>query len=225
MKKLNWSNFLSQEKKSLYFQKILTTLNNKRKKRIIIYPKQKDIFNVFRFTDFESVKVVIIGQDPYHGPNQAHGLAFSVLPNITSLPPSLKNIYTELKSNIPNIVIPKHGYLKSWATEGVLLLNSILTVEQGKSCSHANIGWEIFTDKIIHILNIHRKNIIFLLWGRYAQNKGNIINYKKHYILTTSHPSPISAQHGFLGCRHFSKTNIFLTKKKIKTINWQPKII
>lgn len=225
MNKLNWSNLLSEEKTLLYFQKILTTLHEKRKKGIIIYPKKKDIFNVFRFTTFESVKVVIIGQDPYHNPEQAHGLAFSVLPKITVLPPSLINIYKELSTDIPKITIPKHGYLKNWATEGVLLLNSILTVEHGKSRSHANIGWEKFTDKVIHTINIYKKNIIFLLWGRYAQNKGNIIDHKKHYILETSHPSPFSAQHGFIGCHHFSKTNIFLKKQNTKTINWQPKIM
>lgn len=225
MKKLNWSSFLSEEKKLLYFQKILTILHDKRKKGIFIYPRQKDIFNAFRFTSFESVKVVIIGQDPYYNPNQAHGLAFSVLPNIIPIPPSLHNIYTELITDIPKIIMPKHGCLQSWAKEGVLLLNSILTVEHGKSGSHANIGWEKFTDKVIHILNVYRKNIIFLLWGRYAQNKGNIIDHKKHHILETSHPSPISARYGFIGCRHFSQSNKLLIQKNIKTINWQPKII
>lgn len=220
MKKLNWHSLLSEEKKSFYFKKIFTTLHDKNKKGIIIYPKKKDIFNAFRVTTFESTKVVIIGQDPYHGPNQAHGLAFSTPPKTLPLPPSLNNIYTELTSDIPDIVTPKHGCLLSWATEGVLLLNSILTVEQGKSRSHANIGWEKFTDKIIQILNIYKKNIVFLLWGRYAQNKGNFINDKKHHILTTSHPSPMSAQYGFMGCRHFSKTNRFLIQKNIQPVNW-----
>lgn len=225
MKKLNWSALLSEEKKLSYFQRILYILHQKKTQGIVIYPKTKDIFNAFRFTTFNSVKVVIIGQDPYHSPNQAHGLAFSVLPNICNLPPSLKNIYKELNLDISEFTIPKHGYLKSWATEGVLLLNSILTVEKGKSCSHQNIGWEIFTNKVIHILNIYKKNVIFLLWGRYAQNKGNIINIKKHYVLETSHPSPISAQYGFIGCRHFSKTNQILIQNNKKIINWQPKII
>lgn len=225
MNTLNWHYLLSEEKKLLYFQKIFTILENKRKKGVIIYPQQKNIFNAFRLTTFASIKVVIIGQDPYSHPNQAHGLAFSVLPNIVPLPPSLKNIYTELITDIPTIVMPKHGCLNSWAKRGVLLLNSILTVEQGKSCSHANIGWEKFTDKIIHIINIYKKNIIFLLWGRYAQNKGNIINHNKHYILEASHPSPMSVQKGFIGCHHFSKTNAILAQKNIKTINWQPKII
>lgn len=225
MNKLNWNYLLSEEKKLSYFQNILTILKNKRKQGITIYPKQKDIFNAFRFTTFESIKVVIIGQDPYHGANQAHGLAFSVPPNIVALPPSLNNIYIELATDIPKIIIPKHGCLQSWAMEGVLLLNSILTVEESKSGSHANIGWEKFTNKIIHIINIYKKNIVFLLWGRYAQNKGNIIDHKKHYILETSHPSPISAQYGFIGCRHFSKTNTFLIQEKMTTINWQPEII
>lgn len=221
MEQLNWHSFLSQEKKLSYFQNILIHLNNQRKQGVIIYPHKKNIFNAFRLTHFKSVKVVIIGQDPYHGPKQAHGLAFSVLPNVSILPPSLNNIYKELALDIPEIIIPKHGCLINWAIEGVLLLNSILTVEKGKSCSHINIGWEKFTDQVIHVLNIHRQNIIFLLWGRYAQNKGNIINHKKHYILETSHPSPRSAQYGFIGCRHFSKTNKILTQKNIKTINWQ----
>lgn len=223
MKKLTWRSFLSEEKKLSYFQKILTILHKKRKKGIIIHPKKEDIFNAFRFTEFESVKVVIIGQDPYHGPNQAHGLAFSIPPHITPLPPSLNNIYKELISDISDIKKPKNGYLKSWSEEGVLLLNSILTVEQGKSRSHTNIGWEIFTNKVIHILNIYKKNIVFLLWGRYAQKKGEIINHKKHHILETSHPSPMSVKYGFFGCRHFSKTNFILKQHNKTPINWQPK--
>ncbi|WP_159715140.1 uracil-DNA glycosylase [Blochmannia endosymbiont of Camponotus nipponensis] len=223
IKELTWQYFLSKEKKLSYFKNILFIVEERKKKGIIVYPQKKDIFNVFRFTSFKSVKVVIIGQDPYHGPGQAHGLAFSVLPGV-SLPPTLRNIYKELRSDIPNFTTPNHGFLKSWAQEGVLLLNSILTVEAGKSCSHANIGWELFTDKTIHTLNLYKEKIIFMLWGRYAQKKGNIINRKKHHILSTSHPSPMSAQHGFLGCRHFSKANMFLLQQNKQTINWQPKI-
>lgn len=219
MPKLTWKLLLSQEKNLPYFKNILNILHQKRKLGITIYPKQNNIFNVFRLTSFESIKAIIIGQDPYHGPNQAHGLAFSVLPGI-ELPPSLKNIYKELKSDIPNFIVPQHGYLKSWAQEGVFLLNSILTVEKGRSFSHANLGWEQFTDKVIRILSYHRKNLVFLLWGNYAKKKSILIDHKKHYVLTAAHPSPISARYGFLGCQHFSKTNAFLIQNKKEIINW-----
>lgn len=220
MPELNWKFFLSTEKNNPYFKKILNTLQKKRKSGIIIYPKTSDIFNVFRFTNFESIKVVIIGQDPYPSPNHAHGLAFSI-PFGIQLTPSLKNIYKELKFDIPNFIIPQHGCLYAWAQEGVFLLNSILTVEKGKSGSHFNIGWEYFTNKVINILNIYKENLVFLLWGNYAKKKIKIINSKKHYILTSTHPSPMSAKYGFLGCRHFSQTNEFLAKKNKKIINWQ----
>lgn len=220
MQKLNWKSLLSQEKNLPYFRNILNILHQKRKLGIIIYPKKNDIFNVFRFTEFESIKVIIIGQDPYHGPNQAHGFAFSV-PYGVKIPPSLKNIYIELASNISNFIIPKHGCLKSWAREGVFLLNTILTVEEGKSYSHSNLGWEIFTNKVIRILNDYKTNLIFLLWGNHAKKKSVFINHKKHYILTTSHPSPMSAKNGFLGCQHFSKVNAFLIKHNKTIINWQ----
>lgn len=220
MQTLNWKLLLSKEKNKPYFKKIINILHQKRKLGTIIYPKPNNIFNVFRITEFASIKVIIIGQDPYHGPNQAHGFAFSV-PIGIKLPPSLHNIYKELKSDIPGFIIPKHGCLLSWAQKGVFLLNSILTVEQGKSGSHANIGWEQFTDTVIHMISDHQKNLVFLLWGNYAQKKSILIDNKKHYILTTSHPSPISAQYGFLGCQHFSKTNAFLMQHNKKTINWQ----
>lgn len=220
MSELTWKFFLSKEKQYPYFKKILHILQQEKKSGKIIYPKSNDVFNAFRFTTFESVKVVIIGQDPYHGPNQAHGLAFSV-PFGNEPPPSLKNIYKELQSDIPGFIIPKHGCLQSWTQEGVLLLNSILTVEKGKSCSHANIGWEQFTDKVIHILNMYKNNLIFLLWGNYAKKKGSFIDRRKHYILTSSHPSPMSVNNGFLGCQHFSKTNTFLIQHNKQIINWK----
>ncbi|CAD83229.1 uracil-DNA glycosylase [Candidatus Blochmanniella floridana] len=220
MPKLTWQLLLSQEKNLPYFKNIFTILNQQKKSGKIIYPKQNDIFNVFRFTAFESIKVVIIGQDPYHGYNQAHGLAFSV-PHGIPLPPSLKNIYKELETDIPGFIKPQHGCLSSWSKEGVFLLNSILTVEQGKSRSHAHIGWELFTDKVIHTLNTYRQNLVFLLWGKHAQQKSHIINNQKHHILITSHPSPISAKYGFLGCKHFSKTNTFLANQNQHIINWQ----
>lgn len=220
MKKLTWKSLLSQEKNSTYFQNIFNILHQKKKLGIIIYPQKNKIFNAFRFTEFESIKVVIIGQDPYHSPNQAHGFAFSV-PNGVKLPPSLKNIYMELQSDIPNFVIPNHGCLLAWAQEGVFLLNSILTVEKGKSGSHAHIGWEQFTNKVIRILSDYQKNLVFLLWGNYAKKKSILIDRKKHCILYAAHPSPMSAKYGFFGCKHFSKANFFLKKFNKKTINWQ----
>lgn len=219
MSELTWKSLLRKEKTLPYFKNILNILHKKRKLGIIIYPKQNKIFDAFRFTEFKAIKVIIIGQDPYHGPDQANGLAFSVSPG-KKLPPSLKNIYQELKCNIPNFIIPNHGYLYSWSQEGVFLLNSILTVEQGKSGSHSNIGWEYFTDKVIKILSYYQNNLIFLLWGNYAKKKSALINHNKHYILTASHPSPISAKYGFLGCQHFSKTNLILMKHNKKIINW-----
>ncbi len=182
-----------------------------------IYPSQSDIFNALKYTPLEEVKVVIIGQDPYHGPKQAHGLSFSVLPGITP-PPSLKNIFLELKNDL-GISIPNHGCLINWAKQGVLLLNAVLTVESGKPQSHANIGWEHFTDKIIQVLNDKKNGLVFLLWGAYAQRKGEIIDPTKHYILKAAHPSPFSVK-GFLSCRHFSKTNEILKKMNKTPINW-----
>ncbi|AKC60104.1 uracil-DNA glycosylase [Blochmannia endosymbiont of Polyrhachis (Hedomyrma) turneri] len=224
MKLLTWKSVLSSEKSKLYFKNIFNYINQRKSQGIIIYPEQRYIFHALKLTPFQKVKVVIIGQDPYHQPNQAHGLAFSVQPGIT-IPPSLMNIYKELSSDISTFVIPKHGCLESWAKEGVLLLNSILTVEAGKTCSHANIGWEQFTDKIIDVLNTKKNKLIFLLWGKYAQKKGNIINNKNHYILKTSHPSPLSAQFSFFGCKHFSKTNYLLTINNQNKINWQPRLL
>ena len=170
-------------------------------------------------TPFSLVSVVIIGQDPYHGPNQAHGLSFSVKPGIP-FPPSLLNIFKEINSDL-QIPFPKHGCLASWATQGVLLLNTVLTVEAGKAHSHANIGWEIFTDKIIAELNSRKSGLIFLLWGSHAQKKGEAIDHKKHFVLTAPHPSPLSASRGFFGCRHFSKTNQLLRQQGKPEICWE----
>ncbi|WP_225639398.1 uracil-DNA glycosylase [Candidatus Profftia sp. (ex Adelges kitamiensis)] len=218
---LNWHDVIGIEKKQYYFNKILNFVTLERQSGKIIYPLQKDIFNAFRFTAFHDVKVVILGQDPYHGLNQAHGLSFSVLPG-TPVPASLINIYKELYNDIEGFKIPKHGYLKSWADQGVLLLNTILTVECGKPYSHAKLGWETFTNKVLLSLNEYRSGIIFLLWGVQAQKKSNIINSHLHQILQTSHPSPMSAYRGFLGCHHFSQTNHFLLEQNKKPINWQP---
>ena len=214
-----WTEAIGEEKTQPYFQHILQYVHQERLAGKIIYPPQNEVFNAFALTEFKDVKVVILGQDPYHGPNQAHGLSFSVKPGIAP-PPSLLNMYKELAQDV-GFQIPSHGYLVEWAKQGVLLLNTVLTVEQGKAHSHANIGWETFTDKVIYQLNQHRENLVFLLWGSHAQKKGQFIDRQRHCVLTAPHPSPLSAHRGFLGCRHFSKTNTYLREKGIKEIHWQ----
>lgn len=211
---------IGAEKKQAYFQHILQQVQQARAAGRVVYPPQAEVFNAFKLTEFEQVKVVILGQDPYHGPNQAHGLAFSVKPGVAP-PPSLVNMYKELASDISGFRIPNHGYLVRWAEQGVLLLNTVLTVEQGQAHSHANFGWETFTDRVIAALNEQRENVVFLLWGSHAQKKGQFIDRKKHCVLTAPHPSPLSAHRGFLGCRHFSKANQYLQAHNIVQINWQ----
>lgn len=184
-----------------------------------IYPAKENIFAAFNLTPFEKVKVVIIGQDPYHGPNQAHGLCFSVQPGV-KIPPSLANIYKEIESDL-HIKMPSHGYLKAWAEQGVLLLNSILTVEAGKPMSHKNLGWEQFTDHVIDLINEKKENVVFMLWGAPAQAKAKNVDPQKHFILKSVHPSPLSSYRGFFGCKHFSQCNEYLISKGIKPINWQ----
>lgn len=186
----------------------------------IIYPRGSLIFNAMNSTPFDQVKVVILGQDPYHGPGQAHGLCFSV-PEGVAPPPSLVNIFKEIEQDL-GIKLPKHGCLQSWANQGVLLLNSVLTVERHKAASHKGRGWEQFTDTIISTLNQQRKNLVFLLWGSYAQQKGKFIDRERHLVLTSPHPSPLSAHRGFFGNRHFSKTNAYLQKNGIEPISWSP---
>ena len=214
-----WTDAIGTEKQQDYFQHILKYVQNERRAGKVIYPPQNEVFSAFALTEFSAVKVVILGQDPYHGPNQAHGLSFSVKPGIAP-PPSLMNMYKELAQDV-GFQIPQHGYLVDWAKQGVLLLNTVLTVEQGKAHSHANIGWEQFTDKVIHQLNQHRENLVFLLWGSHAQKKGQFIDRSRHCVLTAPHPSPLSAHRGFLGCRHFSKTNDYLRQQGIEQIEWQ----
>ena len=167
------------------------------------------------------MKVVILGQDPYHGPGQAHGLAFSVLPGV-AVPPSLANMYKELQTDIADFTRPNHGYLESWARQGVLLLNTVLTVEAGNAHSHAKLGWETFTDKVIALINEHCEGVVFLLWGSHAQKKGSFIDRNRHHVLQAPHPSPLSAHRGFMGCGHFSKTNEYLTERNQPAINWTP---
>ena len=215
-----WSDVLGQEKLQPYFQETLNFVRNERESGKIIYPPAADVFNAFKYTEFSDVNVVILGQDPYHGPNQAHGLCFSVLPGVAT-PPSLVNIYKELKRDIPEFEIPAHGYLLSWAQQGVLLLNTVLTVEAGKAHSHAKTGWEQFTDRVIAALNEHREGIVFLLWGSHAQKKGQYIDRNKHHVLMAPHPSPLSAHRGFLGCGHFSRTNQLLKEAGKQPVNWQ----
>lgn len=213
-----WQTMLESEKQKTYFLDIQNFLVQEKSKGKIIYPENKNIYNALKLTAFVNVKVVIIGQDPYHGPNQAHGLSFSVPKGIPQ-PPSLQNIFIELKKDL-NITPPSHGCLEKWATQGVLLLNAVLTVEANKPQSHANIGWQTFTDQVILSLNHHPQKIVYLLWGSYAQRKSELIDRSKHLILTASHPSPLSAYRGFMGCRHFSRANDFLIKLNRDPIDW-----
>lgn len=215
-----WQDVLGQEKQQDYFQQIQHFVKAERDAGKTIYPPQADVFNAFKFTPFEQVKVVILGQDPYHGPGQAHGLCFSVLPGIAP-PPSLVNMYKELQQDIAGFQRPEHGFLQSWAEQGVLLLNTVLTVEQAQAHSHAKIGWERFTDKVIEQLNLHRDGLVFLLWGSHAQKKGAMIDRQRHHVLMAPHPSPLSAHRGFFGCGHFSKANELLTQQGLSPVNWQ----
>jgi len=183
-----------------------------------IYPTEENVFRAFRLTPYQATKVVILGQDPYHGPGQAHGLCFSVLPGVR-IPPSLANIYREIESDL-GLAPPDHGYLQSWAEQGVLLLNAVLTVERGQAGSHQGKGWETFTDRIVQLLNSEREGLVFMLWGSYAMKKGTVIDRRKHLVLKAPHPSPLSAHRGFLGCRHFSAANAYLQERQHEPIDW-----
>jgi uracil-DNA glycosylase len=216
---LTWQDYIQAEKQQPYFQAILDYVSAERATGKSVFPADDDVFNAFSATAFDDVKVVILGQDPYHGPNQAHGLCFSVLPGVKT-PPSLVNIYKELAQDINGFQIPMHGYLQSWAEQGVLLLNTVLTVEQGKAHSHSKIGWETFTSNVIDTLNQKRNGVVFLLWGAHAQKKGQFIDREKHHVLEAPHPSPLSARRGFFGCGHFSKTNQLLLQQGDKSIDW-----
>ncbi|WP_133468977.1 uracil-DNA glycosylase [Paraglaciecola marina] len=214
-----WADVLAQEQQQPYFQDMIQYIESERAAGKTIYPPSQDVFKAFSLTEFSKVKVVILGQDPYHGPNQAHGLSFSVLPGVKT-PPSLVNIYKELATDIEGFSIPEHGCLNAWAEQGVLLLNTVLTVEQGNAHSHAKIGWEQFTGHVITQLNEQKQGVVFLLWGSHAQKKGAMIDTQQHYILEAPHPSPLSAYRGFFGCRHFSKTNEILQQQNKAVINW-----
>ncbi|ASK26556.1 uracil-DNA glycosylase [Neisseria chenwenguii] len=215
-----WHDAIGAEKQQPYFQNILQTVRTEREAGKVIYPPAHDVFNAFKATEFDRVKVVILGQDPYHGAGQAHGLAFSVRPEI-AVPPSLVNIYKELATDIPGFQIPQHGCLTHWAEQGVLLLNTVLTVRAGQAHSHAALGWEQFTDAVINQLNRHRNGLVFMLWGSHAQKKGAFIDRSRHLVLTAPHPSPLSAYRGFFGCRHFSQANNYLIKQGLPPIDWQ----
>ena len=221
MKKVNieesWFKVLRDEFEKPYFISLREKLKTDYKEKEI-YPHPSNIFNAFNKTPFDKIKVVIIGQDPYHGPGQAHGLCFSVPDNI-KVPPSLQNIFKEQASDL-NVNIPKFGNLEKWATRGVLLLNNVLTVEKSLANSHKNIGWEKFTQSVISLISSHLSNIVFLLWGRDAQSKEELIDISKHLLLKAAHPSPLSAYNGFFGCKHFSKTNEYLKIQGMAEINW-----
>ena len=221
MTTLTWHDVLAPEKQQDYFIQTLQSVEQRRRDGVTVYPPQKDVFNAFRLTELHQVKVVILGQDPYHGPGQAHGLAFSVLPGIAT-PPSLLNMYKELEQDIEGFIRPNHGYLASWATQGVLLLNTVLTVEAGKAHSHARLGWEQFTDTVISLINQHREGVVFLLWGAHAQKKGAIIDRQRHHVLQAPHPSPLSAHRGFFGSKPFSSANALLQQSGREPIDWLP---
>lgn len=216
----SWKNFFNEEQKKRYYIDIMQFLISEQQQNKTIYPPQEDIFNAFNYCAKNDIKVVIIGQDPYHDKGQAHGLSFSVQPYV-KIPPSLRNIYKELSNDISGFEIPNHGFLKSWAEQGVLLLNTSLTVQAHKPASHSKIGWEIFTDSVIKHINNELDSLVFLLWGSHAQTKSVFIDESKHKILKSAHPSPFSAHRGFLGNKHFSETNKWLKEHNIKEINWQ----
>jgi uracil-DNA glycosylase len=214
----SWKKELQDEFGKPYFEKIVHFLKEEKKAGKVIYPPGKLIFNAFESTPFDKVKVVIIGQDPYHNPGQAHGLSFSV-PDRVQPPPSLINIFKELHDDL-GIPYPTSGNLEKWAKQGVILLNASLTVEANKPMSHSNIGWHLFTDEAIKRISKEREHVVFMLWGKFAQNKEALIDAAKHKILKAAHPSPLSAHNGFMGCRHFSKANNWLQEMGEKPVDW-----
>jgi len=216
----SWLEAVGEEFEKDYMIGLKAFLVEEKQNAHTVYPKGADIFNALNHTPFDQVKVVILGQDPYHGQGQAHGLSFSVQKGV-AVPPSLKNIYKELAEDFPGYITPNHGELTKWADEGVLLLNATLTVRAHEANSHQGRGWEKFTDRIITELSNKREGIVFLLWGKYAQNKSALIDGRKHTILMAPHPSPFSAHTGFLGCKHFSKANEILQKEGKAPVDWQ----
>ncbi|MBQ3105554.1 MAG: uracil-DNA glycosylase [Lachnospiraceae bacterium] len=214
----DWLPALTAEFRKQYYRELFGFVKEEYEKRVI-YPPSGDIFNAFHFTPLKNVKVLLLGQDPYHNENQAHGLSFSVLPG-QEIPPSLKNIYQELQSDC-GCYIPNNGYLKKWADQGVLLLNTVLTVRAHQANSHQGKGWEMFTDAVIRVLNEQNRPIVYFLWGRPAGNKAAMLSNPGHLVLKAPHPSPLSAYRGFFGCGHFSRANTFLQDKGLEPIDWQ----
>ena len=215
---MNWDTFLQAEAKLPYYQKLMKQLDQAYE-TTTVYPAKEDLFSCFTACSYEDVKVVIIGQDPYHEPNQAHGLCFSVQKG-NPIPRSLKNIYKELNHDL-GIAIPTHGNLLSWAKQGVLMMNAVMSVEKGKANSHRKFGWQIFTDHVMDVLNEHETPIVFLLWGNAAIEKGKRITNPKHHLITSAHPSPLSASRGFFGSRPFSKCNAYLREDGLDLIDWR----
>ncbi|GHB10603.1 uracil-DNA glycosylase [Salinicola rhizosphaerae] len=215
----SWNHHLGEEFDSAYMRDLRGFLAAEKAAHKIIYPHSSNWFRAFELTPLDEVRVVILGQDPYHGPNQAHGLCFSVRPGVPT-PPSLQNIYKELAVDVGTTPVG-HGFLEQWARQGVMLLNSVLTVEQGNAGSHRNRGWETFTDRAIQVINEQCEGVVFLLWGSYAQKKANFVDRQKHLVLHAPHPSPLSAHRGFFGQRHFSQANAFLASRERGEIDWQ----
>lgn len=218
MKQNHWTPWLKQEFEQPYFRELATFVHEAYETKTV-YPPKSQVFSTFETTDYNDIKVVILGQDPYHQPHQAHGMCFSVNPGVP-LPPSLKNIFLELQEDV-GCTIPDNGYLLPWAKQGVFLLNTILTVEESHPLSHAKKGWETFTNHAIEVINQSSNPIVFFLWGRQAKKKEDMIDHQKHCVLTAAHPSPLSAYHGFFGCHHFSKANQFLMEQERRPIDWQ----
>lgn len=215
----DWLDYLQDEFKKDYYKELYTFVKSEYGKTVV-YPPADDIFNAFHFTPLSRVKVLLLGQDPYHNENQAHGMSFSVLPSQPEIPPSLQNIYKELNEDC-GCYIPNNGYLKKWADQGVLLLNTVLTVRAHQANSHQGQGWEKFTDAVINAVNAQDRPIVYLLWGRPAQSKIPMLTNPKHLILKAPHPSPLSAYRGFFGCKHFSQANEFLEANGVEPIDWQ----
>lgn len=216
---MDWNAILDKEKQKPYFSILMASVAARRQE-VNVFPPHEQVFSALSATALDKVKCVILGQDPYHGARQAHGLAFSV-PGKERIPPSLRNIFKELAQEYPEYQIPAHGDLSFWADQGVLLLNTVLTVEEGKAHSHARLGWETLTDALMDAINLYTRNTVFMLWGGHAQKKGARLNAQSHCILTAAHPSPLSAYRGFFGCNHFRQANTYLIDKGKVPIDWQ----
>ncbi|SFR74934.1 Uracil-DNA glycosylase [Marinobacter daqiaonensis] len=213
-----WDRILGGEFRQPYMRQLAEFLADAEKAGKVLHPERRHCFNALNSTPLDQVEVVILGQDPYHGPGQAHGLCFSVRPHV-AVPPSLKNIFKEIEDDL-GIAPPDHGCLQPWADRGVLLLNAVLTVEEGNPGAHQGKGWETFTDRVIEAINRHRKGVVFLLWGSYARKKGRVIDRDRHLVLEGPHPSPLSAYRGFFGCRHFSRANQWLEEQDLPPVDW-----